>query len=148
VSLMNDRRSTLERGQDVTRALFAPSADRRSLLDRAHRGDIVGALGRVPSADTGPRPLYRRRIAALLAIMGPGVIVLAADNDAGGISTYAQAGQDYGLRFLWLLVVMAGILLVNQEMVGRLGRSLAPGTRDSSTSGSAAGGERSLLVTC
>jgi len=121
VSLMNDRRSTLERGQDVTRALFAPSADRRSLLDRAHRGDIVGALGRVPSADTGPRPLYRRRIAALLAIMGPGVIVLAADNDAGGISTYAQAGQDYGLRFLWLLVVMAGVLLVNQEMVGRLG---------------------------
>ncbi|HUK70785.1 MAG TPA: NRAMP family divalent metal transporter [Streptosporangiaceae bacterium] len=118
---MNDRRSTLERGQDVTRALFAPSADRRSLLDRAHRGDIVGALGRVPSADTGPRPLYRRRIAALLAIMGPGVIVLAADNDAGGISTYAQAGQDYGLRFLWLLVVMAGVLLVNQEMVGRLG---------------------------
>jgi Mn2+/Fe2+ NRAMP family transporter len=121
VSLMNDRGSTMEHGHDVTQAWFAPSADRRSLLDRAHRGDIVGALGRVPSADTGPRPWYRRRIATLLAIMGPGVIVLVADNDAGGISTYAQVGQDYGLRFLWLLVVMAGVLLVNQEMVGRLG---------------------------
>ena len=118
---MNDRRGTVERGRDVTRAWFAPSADRRSLLDRAHRGDIVGALGRVPAADSGPRPSRRRRLAALLAIMGPGVIVLVADNDAGGISTYAQAGQDYGLRFLWLLVVMAGVLLVNQEMVGRLG---------------------------
>jgi Mn2+/Fe2+ NRAMP family transporter len=53
--------------------------------------------------------------------MGPGVVVLAADNDAGGISTYAQAGQDYGLRFVWLLLVLAGVLLVNQEMVGRLG---------------------------
>jgi hypothetical protein len=118
---MNDRRGTVDRGPDVTRAFFAPAADRRSVLDRAHRGDIVGALGRVPSADTGPRPSRRRQIAALLAIMGPGVIVLAADNDAGGISTYAQAGQDYGLLFLWLLVVMAGVLLVNQEMVGRLG---------------------------
>ncbi|HVX20766.1 MAG TPA: NRAMP family divalent metal transporter [Acidimicrobiales bacterium] len=53
--------------------------------------------------------------------MGPGVVVLVADNDAGGISTYAQVGQDDGLRFLWLLVVLAAALLVNQEMVSRLG---------------------------
>ena len=53
--------------------------------------------------------------------MGPGLIVMAADNDAGGISTYAQAGQDFGFRFLWLIIVLAGVLLVNQEMVGRLG---------------------------
>jgi Mn2+/Fe2+ NRAMP family transporter len=91
------------------------------VLDRAHRGDIVGALGRIPSQDTGPRRSRRGRAAALLAVMGPGVIVLVADNDAGGISTYAQVGQRYGLRFLWLLAVLAGVLLVNQEMVGRLG---------------------------
>jgi Mn2+/Fe2+ NRAMP family transporter len=53
--------------------------------------------------------------------MGPGATVLVADNDAGGISTCAQAGQDYGLRSLWLLVVMAGVKLVNQEMAGLLG---------------------------
>ena len=105
----------------VTQAAFAPPADRRSVLDRAHRGDIVGALGRIPSQDTSPRRSLRGHVAALLAVMGPGVIVLVADNDAGGISTYAQAGQDYGLRFLWLLLVLAGVLLVNQEMVGRLG---------------------------
>ena len=105
----------------VTRAAFTAPADRRSLLDRAHRGDIVGALGRIPSQETGPRRSLRGRAAALLAVMGPGVVVLAADNDAGGISTYAQAGQDYGLRFVWLLLVLAGVLLVNQEMVGRLG---------------------------
>ena len=105
----------------MTRVAFSPPADRRSVLDRAHRGDIIGALGRVPSADTGPRRTLRRRALTLLAVMGPGVVVLVADNDAGGISTYAQAGQDYGLRFLWLLVVLAGALFVNQEMVGRLG---------------------------
>jgi hypothetical protein len=79
---------------------FGPPADRRSLLDRAHRGDIVGALGRVSSADTGPRHSWRHRLVTLAAVMGPGVVVLVADNDAGGISTYAQAGQDDGLRFL------------------------------------------------
>jgi len=105
----------------VTRAAFTGPADRRSLLDRAHRGDIVGALGRIPAQETGPRRSRRGHAAALLAVMGPGVVVLAADNDAGGISTYAQAGQDFGLRFLWLLLVLAVVLLVNQEMVGRLG---------------------------
>jgi Mn2+/Fe2+ NRAMP family transporter len=105
----------------VAQAVFTAPEDRRSLLDRAHRGDIVGALGRIPSQDTGPRRSLRGRMATLLAVMGPGVVVLAADNDAGGISTYAQAGQDYGLQFLWLLAVLAGVLLVNQEMVGRLG---------------------------
>ena len=105
----------------VARAAFAAPADRRSVLDRAHRGDITGALGRVPAEDTGPRRSLRGRAAVLLAVMGPGVVVLVADNDAGGISTYAQAGQDYGLGFLWVLAVLAVVLLVNQEMVGRLG---------------------------
>jgi Mn2+/Fe2+ NRAMP family transporter len=101
--------------------LFAPTADRRSVLDRAHRGDIEGALGRVASVDTGPRRSAHRRLATLLAVMGPGVIVMVADNDAGGLSVYAQAGQDHGLRLLWLLVVLAPVLFVTQEMVARLG---------------------------
>ena len=100
---------------------FAPSADRRSVLDRAHRGDVVGAAGRVLAVDTAPRPSRRRQVATLLAVMGPGVVVMVADNDAGGIATYAQVGQNDGLRLVWLLVVLAGILFVNQEMVARLG---------------------------
>ena len=119
--LTDHRRVTAEAERQVAKVWFAPSADRRSLLDRAHRGDVVGALGKVPSVDTGPRLSMRRKVATLLAIMGPGVIVMVADNDAGGIATYAQAGQDFGFRLLWLVVVLAGVLLVNQEMVGRLG---------------------------
>ncbi len=46
---------------------------------------------------------------------------MVADNDAGGISTYAEAGQDYGLRFAWLVLLLVPVLFVHQEMVARLG---------------------------
>jgi Mn2+/Fe2+ NRAMP family transporter len=108
-------------GTNVVRPPFGSDADRRSALDRAHRGDIDGALGRLESFDTGPRLSLRRRVAALLAVMGPGVVVMVADNDAGGVSVYAQAGQDYGFRLFWPLLLLAGVLFVNQEMVARLG---------------------------
>jgi Mn2+/Fe2+ NRAMP family transporter len=100
---------------------FAPSADRRGALDRAHVGDIEGALGTVASFDTGPRLTRWRRIAALVAILGPGLIVMAADNDAGTISVFAQAGQDHGVRLLWVLALLSPILYVSQEMAIRLG---------------------------
>jgi len=105
----------------VVDGAFSRPADRRSVLDRAHRGDIEGALGVVRSFDTGPRLSRRSRVATLLAIMGPGLVVMVADNDAGGVSVYAQAGQDYGLRLLWPLLLLAPVLFVNQEMVARLG---------------------------
>jgi len=105
----------------VLRPAFAPSADRRSVLDRAHRGDIVGALGRVASTDTGPRVSWKARFATLGAVMGPGLVVMVADNDAGGMSVYAQSGQNHGLGLLWLLVVLVPVLVINQEMVARLG---------------------------
>jgi Mn2+/Fe2+ NRAMP family transporter len=56
-----------------------------------------------------------------LAIIGPGIIVMVGDNDAGGVSTYAQAGQDYGYSLLWTLLLLIPVLIVNQEMVVRLG---------------------------
>ena len=100
---------------------FSQNADRRSALDRAHRGDIEGALGRVDAADTGPRRSIRRRLSTLLAVMGPGLIVMVADNDAGGLSVYAQAGQEHGLRLLWVIGLLLPVLFVIQEMVARLG---------------------------
>ena len=57
----------------------------------------------------------------LLAVIGPGLIVMVGDNDAGGVSTYAQAGQNYGLTLLWTLPLIIPVLIVNQEMVVRLG---------------------------
>ena len=46
---------------------------------------------------------------------------MVGDNDAGGVSTYAQAGQNYGYTLLWVLLLLVPVLIVNQEMVVRLG---------------------------
>ncbi len=91
------------------------------MLDRAHVGDIEGALGTVGCFDTGPRRTLGRRVAAMLAIMGPGLVVMIADNDAGGLAVYSQAGRSYGTSLLWVIVVLAPVLFINQEMVARLG---------------------------
>jgi hypothetical protein len=69
----------------VTSVAFGPVADRRNAADRAHRGDLEGALGVVSALDTGPRYGIRRHLATLIAILGPGIVVMVADNDAGGI---------------------------------------------------------------
>src|SRR2546430_14635865 len=46
---------------------------------------------------------------------------MVGDNDAGGVSTYAQAGQDFGYSLLWTLLLLIPVLIVKQEMVVRLG---------------------------
>ncbi|HZU72058.1 MAG TPA: divalent metal cation transporter [Acidimicrobiales bacterium] len=46
---------------------------------------------------------------------------MVGDNDAGGVSTYSQAGQNYGTTLLWTLLLLIPVLVVNQEMVVRLG---------------------------
>src|ERR1700691_1608106 len=91
------------------------------VLDEAHIGDIRGALGTIKMDDTSARHDWRSRAMALLAIMGPGLIVMVGDNDAGGVSTYAEAGQNYGYSLLWVLLLLIPVLIVNQEMVVRLG---------------------------
>jgi len=93
-----------------------------AVLDAAHIGDIHGAFGTIKQHSVPPpsRP-WGRRIMALLAIMGPGLIVMVGDNDAGGIATYTQAGQNYGTSLLWTLLLLIPVLIVNQEMVVRLG---------------------------
>jgi Mn2+/Fe2+ NRAMP family transporter len=84
-------------------------------------GDIRGALGTLRQDDVGPRAGWAHRLRTLLAILGPGLIVMVGDNDAGAFSTYAQAGQNYGTTLLWTLALLVPVLYVNQEMVLRLG---------------------------
>lgn len=91
------------------------------VLDSAHAGDIVGAFGRIRRDDTGATGGRWRRLRTLLVIIGPGLIVMVGDNDAGGVATYAQAGQNYGMTLLWTLTLLIPVLYVNQEMVLRLG---------------------------
>src|SRR5579872_2702286 len=94
---------------------------RTAVLDDAHVGDIRGALGTIAIDDFAPRTGLSAKLKTLLAIVGPGLIVMCGDNDAGAFSTYGQAGQNYGTALLWTLLLLIPVLYVNQEMVLRLG---------------------------
>ncbi|OMC30909.1 NRAMP family divalent metal transporter [Mycobacterium colombiense] len=98
-----------------------PPTRRTAVLDSAHLGDIEGAFGRINVGETEHARTWRTRLLTLLAIVGPGIIVMVGDNDAGGVATYAQAGQNYGYSLLWVLLLLIPVLIVNQEMVVRLG---------------------------
>ena len=100
-------------------AAAAPA--RWAALGEAHVGDIQGALGTIRLGDVARRRTWKQRVLTLAAIMGPGLIVMIGDNDAGGVATYASAGQNYGTSLLWTLLVLIPVLIVNQEMVVRLG---------------------------
>lgn len=92
-----------------------------AVLDEQHVGHIKGAFGTIRHWDTGPRKTLGARLKTLLAILGPGLIVMVGDNDAGAFGTYAQAGQNYGYTLLWTLLLLVPVLFINQEMVVRLG---------------------------
>ncbi|HEV2396482.1 MAG TPA: Nramp family divalent metal transporter [Candidatus Sulfotelmatobacter sp.] len=62
-----------------------------------------------------------------LTVFGPGLIVMEADNDAGAVSTYVQAGAQYGTRLLWLLLLLLPVTYFIQEMVVRLGIATGKG---------------------
>src|SRR5580658_10875292 len=94
---------------------------RGAALDSAHVGDIKGAFGTISVEDTGSRLSVSAKLKTLLAIVGPGLIVMCGDNDAGAFSTYGQAGQTYGTKLLWTFLLLVPVLYVNQEMVLRLG---------------------------
>lgn len=105
----------------MSTVLQLKEASDTAVLDSAHVGDIRGALGTIAHDDHAPRDSWRARLLTLLAILGPGLIVMVGDNDAGAFSTYTQAGQNYGTVLLWTLSLLVPVLYVNQEMVLRLG---------------------------
>ena len=67
------------------------------------------------------------RLLTFLVVFGPGLIVMEADNDAGAVSTYVQAGALYGTKLLWILLVLLPVTYFIQEMVVRLGIATGKG---------------------
>jgi Mn2+/Fe2+ NRAMP family transporter len=63
----------------------------------------------------------RRRLAAYLAVLGPGVIAASGGNDAGGIAIYSTSGSQFGYRMLFFMLLVAVGLVLVQEMAARLG---------------------------
>ncbi len=79
------------------------------------------------------RHLFRRlslRLGVFFAVLGPGIITANVDNDAGGITTYSQAGARFGLATLWVFLPLCVALIVVQEMANRMGVVTGKGLSD------------------
>lgn len=70
---------------------------------------------------------WTRAVLTFLMVSGPGLIVMEADNDAGAVSTYVQAGAQYGTHLLWTLLLLLPVTYFIQEMVVRLGIATGKG---------------------
>ena len=66
-------------------------------------------------------------VLTFLMVFGPGLIVMVADNDAGAVSTYSQAGAQYGTHLLWVVLLLLPVTYFIQEMVVRLGIATGKG---------------------
>ncbi len=67
------------------------------------------------------RSKWQQRLLSFAMVTGPGLIVMIADNDAGAVSTYTEAGARYGASLLWLMALLLPCTYFVQEMVARLG---------------------------
>ena len=103
------------------RAQTARPFRRRAVLDSAHVGDIKGAFGTIGQHELGragvrrpaarharrPRPRHHRHG--------------RRQRRRWRRPPTARPGQNYGTSLLWVLVLLIPVLIVNQEMVIRLG---------------------------
>jgi len=65
--------------------------------------------------------LRRGGLAALLAVVGPGLLAGLSDDDPAGITTYSILGADYGYQLLWVLVLSTAALIVFHQIAVRVG---------------------------
>jgi NRAMP (natural resistance-associated macrophage protein)-like metal ion transporter len=91
-------------------------------VPRRHRGH------RTPGRHIHFRVARRRQallrggwVAALLAVVGPGLLAGLSDDDPAGITTYSILGAEYGYELIWVLVLSTAALIVFHELGVRLG---------------------------
>ncbi len=65
--------------------------------------------------------MNRVRLAALLAVVGPGLLAGLSDDDPAGVTTYSILGADHGYRLLWVLVLSTVALVLFHELGARTG---------------------------
>lgn len=53
--------------------------------------------------------------------LGPGFITGASDNDPSGLTTYAQAGAQFGKKIVWTSLWLLPLMISVQEMAARIG---------------------------
>jgi len=112
--------------------MYAPSLSRRAVrvwLTVEHRHHLPRPdPHRTPGRHTHWRVARHRHrllraggLAALLAVVGPGVLAGLSDDDPAGITTYSILGAKYGYQLLWVLALSTAALIVFHEVGVRLG---------------------------
>jgi len=61
------------------------------------------------------------RMAALFAVVGPGLLAGLSDDDPAGITTYSVLGADHGYQLLWVLLLSTIALVVFHGLAARMG---------------------------
>src|SRR5215217_2260683 len=95
-------------------ALAGPSAARGRRL-------VVGRHLHLHLVRRRRRLLRRGTLAALMAVVGPGVLAGLSDDDPAGITTYSILGARYGYQLLWVLALSTAALIVFHELGARMG---------------------------
>ena len=62
------------------------------------------------------------RVWRALAVLGPGLVTGASDDDPSGIATYSQVGAQFGYGMLWTMVLSYPLMAAIQEISARVGR--------------------------
>ena len=63
----------------------------------------------------------RTRWAALLVVLGPGLLAGLSDDDPAGITTYSVLGAEHGYQLLWVLLLSTAALVVFHSLAARMG---------------------------
>lgn len=61
------------------------------------------------------------RLAALTAVLGPGLLAGLSDDDPAGITTYSVLGADHGYQLLWVLLLSTVALVIFHGLAARMG---------------------------
>jgi Mn2+/Fe2+ NRAMP family transporter len=75
----------------------------------------------VTTATKTQRRFTAARFAALLGVLGPGLLAGLSDDDPAGITTYSQLGAGYGYQLLWVLTISTVALILFQQLGARIG---------------------------
>ena len=92
-------------------------AGRRSFQTRMP--SPIGNQPKKPSESANRLPSRR---SAILAMLGPGLITGASDDDPSGIATYSQAGAQFGYQTLWTMPATYPLMTAVQLISALIGR--------------------------
>eukprot|EP01012_Entosiphon_sulcatum_P040709 TRINITY_DN54395_c0_g1_i1.p1 TRINITY_DN54395_c0_g1~~TRINITY_DN54395_c0_g1_i1.p1 ORF type:complete len:454 (-),score=67.09 TRINITY_DN54395_c0_g1_i1:113-1447(-) len=95
--------------------MIGPDESSRLLVNESDLDPVL------PVAEPKGKQRWRARASRWLATVGPGLVVMLADTDAGCLITAAQSGAQWGYTLLLLQFLLIGPLFMAQELTVRLG---------------------------